>query len=157
VWEWSESGSGSESGGSPYSIPSTDITLGPNSKSLTEWGSSHLHILSPFPINVSPTGRYNQASFSIIEKNHPHGFPTVKERRFMHHFMMIHQDRFAWNETQKGLFCKDFFPPVHMPITKHVPWVLPNMPIPPGIYNAVLDVVRKKITAGVYKQSNLSY
>jgi hypothetical protein len=75
----------------------------------------------------------------------------------MHHFMMIHQDRFAWNETQKGLFHKDFFPPVHMPITEHVPWVLRNMPIPPGIYNAVLDIVRKKIATGVYKQSNLSY
>jgi hypothetical protein len=75
----------------------------------------------------------------------------------MHHFMMIHQDGFAWNETQKALFRKDFFPPVCMPITKHVPWVLQNMPIPPGIYNAVLNVVRKKIAAGVYKQSNLSY
>jgi hypothetical protein len=31
------------------------------------------------------------------------------------------------------------------------------MPIPPGIYNAVLDVVCKKIAARVYKQSNSSY
>jgi hypothetical protein len=71
--------------------------------------------------------------------------------------MMIHQDRFAWNKTQKGLFCKDFFPPVHMPITEHIPWVLRNMLIPPGIYNAVLDVVHHKIAAGVYEQLNLSY
>jgi hypothetical protein len=83
-----------------------------------------LPILSPFPIDFSLTGCYDQASFDIIKKNHPHGFLTAEERRFMHHFMMIHQDRFAWNETQKGLFHKDFFPPVHMPITKHVPWVL---------------------------------
>jgi hypothetical protein len=116
-----------------------------------------LPILSPFPINFSPTGCYDQASFDIIKKNHPHSFLTTEERRFMHHFMMIHQDRFAWNETQKGSFRKDFFPPVCMPITKHVPWVLRNMPIPPGIYNAVLDVVRKKIAAGVYEQSNSSY
>jgi hypothetical protein len=116
-----------------------------------------LPILSPFPIDFSPTSRYDQASFDIIEKNHPHGFLTAKERRFMHHFMMIHQDRFTWNETQKGLFCKDFFPLVCMLITEHVPWVLWNMPIPPGIYNAILDVVRKKIAAGVYEQSNLSY
>jgi hypothetical protein len=75
----------------------------------------------------------------------------------MHHFMMIHQDGFAWNETQKGSFRKDFFPPVRMLITEHVPRVLQNMPIPPGIYNAVLDVVHKKIAAGVYEQSNLSY
>jgi hypothetical protein len=116
-----------------------------------------LPILSPFPINFSPTGRYDQASFDIIEKNHPHSFLTTEEQRFMHYFVMIHQDRFAWNETQKGSFCKDFFPPVHMLITEHVPWVLRNMPIPPGIYNAVLNVIRKKIAAGVYEQSNSSY
>jgi hypothetical protein len=116
-----------------------------------------LPILSPFPINFSPTGCYDQASFDIIEKNHPHGFLTAEEQRFMHHFMMIHQDGFAWNETLKGLFCKDFFPPVRMPITKHVPWVLQNMLIPPGLYNAILNVVRKKIAAGVYEQSNSSY
>jgi hypothetical protein len=83
-----------------------------------------LPILSPFPINFSLTGCYDQASFDIIEKNHPHGFLTAEERRFMHHFMMIHQDGFAWNETQKGSFRKDFFPLVRMPITERVPWVL---------------------------------
>jgi hypothetical protein len=31
------------------------------------------------------------------------------------------------------------------------------MPIPPGIYNTVLNVVRKKIATGVYKQSNSFY
>jgi hypothetical protein len=106
-------------------IQNTDIMIGPDSKSLTEWGSSRLC-------------RQEQ----------------VQTRKFMHHFMMIHQDGFAWNETQQGLFRKDFFPPVRMPITEHVPWVLRNMPIPPGIYNAVLEVVREKIAAGVYEQSN---
>jgi hypothetical protein len=116
-----------------------------------------LPILSPHPIDFTPTGRYNQASFNIIEKNHPHGFFTTKERKFMHHFMMIHQDRFAWNEEQKCSFHRDFFPPVRMPITKHIPWVLKNMPIPPRIYNTVLDVVCENIAAGVYEQSNSSY
>jgi hypothetical protein len=116
-----------------------------------------LPILSPFPIEFSPTGHYDQASFNIIEKDHPHGFLTAKEQRFMHHFMMIHQDGFAWNKTQKGSFRNDFFPPVCMPITEHIPWVLRNMPIPPGIYNAILDIICKKIAARVYQQSNLSY
>jgi hypothetical protein len=116
-----------------------------------------LPIFSPHPIDFTPTGRYNQASFDNIKKNHPHSFLTNEERKFMHHFMMIHQDGFAWNEEQKGSFHKDFFPPVRMPITEHIPWVLKNMPIPPGIYNAVLNVARKKIAAGVYEQSNSLY
>ncbi|THH10411.1 hypothetical protein EW146_g8384 [Bondarzewia mesenterica] len=31
------------------------------------------------------------------------------------------------------------------------------MPIPPGIYNKVCDVIRTKIAAGVYEPSNSSY
>lgn len=114
-------------------------------------------ILSPHTTDFAPTGRYTEDGFNIIEKNHPPGFLTSEERRLMHNFMMTHEDGFAWNEKQKGSFRKDFFPPVRMPITEHVPWALKNMPIPPGIYNDVLDVVREKIAAGVYEQSNSSY
>jgi hypothetical protein len=71
--------------------------------------------------------------------------------------MMIHQDKFTWNEEQKGSFRKDFFLPVRMPITEHIPWVLKNMPILPGIYNTVLDVISEKIAAGVYEQPNSLY
>jgi hypothetical protein len=38
-----------------------------------------LPILLPHPIDFTPTGRYNQASFNIIEKNSPHGFLTNEE------------------------------------------------------------------------------
>jgi hypothetical protein len=131
----------------PHTHP---ITTAPFNSSTVNLVSLYFKLsekLTPFPIDFLPTGHYNQASFNIIEKNHPHGFLTTKEQRFIHHFTMIYQDRFAWNETQKGLFHKDFFPPVCMPITKHVPWVLQNMLIPPGIYNTILDVICKKIAA----------
>ena len=114
-------------------------------------------VLTPHPPDYTPTGRYDEAGFNIIEKNHPHGFLTSEERKLMHYFMMIHQDGFAWNETQKGSFRKDFFPPVRMPIIAHVPWALRNMPIPPGIYNDVISVVRDKVASGAYETSNSSY
>ncbi|KAF9463545.1 hypothetical protein BDZ94DRAFT_1297757 [Collybia nuda] len=114
-------------------------------------------ILSPITTDFTPTGRYDEEAYNIIEKNHPPGFLISEECRFMHNFMMRNNDGFAWKESQKGSFRKDFFPPVRMPITEHVPWALKNIPIPPGIYNDVLEIVREKIAAGVYEQSNLSY
>ncbi|THH07694.1 hypothetical protein EW146_g9237 [Bondarzewia mesenterica] len=54
-------------------------------------------------------------------------------------------------------FREDFFPPVDMPVITHKPWVLHNMPIPPGIYDKVCDVICTKIAAGVYEPSNSSY
>ncbi|KAF9456070.1 hypothetical protein BDZ94DRAFT_1315523 [Collybia nuda] len=83
-----------------------------------------ISILSPITTNFTPTGQYNEDAYKIIEKNHPPGFLTTEERRLMHNCMMHNNNGFTWKESQKGLFCKDFFPPVRMPITEHVPWAL---------------------------------
>ena len=44
-----------------------------------------------------------------------------------------------------------------MPVVEHKPWVLCNMPIPPGIYKDVCKIIQTKIDAGVYECSNSSY
>ncbi|KIY48919.1 hypothetical protein FISHEDRAFT_21239, partial [Fistulina hepatica ATCC 64428] len=75
-------------------------------------------------------------------------------RELMHEFMMKHKDGFAWDDSEKGHFREDFFPPVAMPIIAHTPWVLRNMPIPPGLYDKVVECVRVKIESGAYEPSN---
>lgn len=44
-----------------------------------------------------------------------------------------------------------------MPTIEHVPWALRNIPIPPGIYDEVVRVIRDKIKSGVYEESSSSY
>jgi len=39
----------------------------------------------------------------------------------------------------------------------HEPWVLRNIPIPPGIYKEVCKLIQNKIEAGVFEPSNSSY
>ena len=46
--------------------------------------------------------------------------------------------------------------PVACPI-EHIPWVHKNIPIPPGIYEEVIWIIRDKIASGVYEESNASY
>ena len=71
--------------------------------------------------------------------------------------MMIHQDAFAWDDLEWGHFREDFFLPVEIPTIPHTPWVLCNIPIPPGIYNKVCTLLKRKIDAGIFEPSNLSY
>src|SRR5882762_610445 len=75
----------------------------------------------------------------------------------MHHFMCLQNQGFAWNDTERGRFREDFFPPVLMPVVEHKPWVLRNMPIPPGLCDEICNIIRTKIDAGVYERSNSSY
>ena len=72
-------------------------------------------------------------------------------------FMCKQQAGFAWNDTECGHFCTDFFPPIEFPTVPHVPWVQRNIPIPPGLYKEVCGIIRKKIDTGVYEPSNSTY
>ena len=71
------------------------------------------------------------------------------ERDLLHHLMMLQEAGFAWEDKERGHFREDFFPPVDMPVVPHTPWVLKNIPIPPGLYDEVCAIIRKKIEAGV--------
>lgn len=114
-------------------------------------------ILTPTPPPFTPTGRYTEERKHIIDEEHPGDFLWQQERDLMHHFMMLQNEGFAWNDSERGSFREDFFPPVRMPVVDHKPWVLRNIPIPPGIYEDVCKIIRTKIDAGVYEASNSSY
>jgi hypothetical protein len=87
----------------------------------------------------------------MINNVHPGDFLWPGECDLMHHFMCIQNRGFTWNDSQRGQFQEDFFPPVDMPVIEHKPWVLRNMPIPPGIYDKVCKIIQTKINAGVYE------
>ena len=44
-----------------------------------------------------------------------------------------------------------------MPMIAHKPWVVRNIPIPPGIYDHVCHLLKHKIDAGMFELSNSSY
>ena len=116
-----------------------------------------LPILSTDPPPFKPTGRYTLEQKLIIDKAHPDDFLWPVERELMHHFMCLHQDGFAWNDEQRGHFREDFFPPVEMPTVQHKPWVVRNIPIPPGIYDQVCKEIKRKNDAKIFEPSNSSY
>lgn len=116
-----------------------------------------LPYLSPFPPEFTPTGRYTLENKEVIDKLHPGDFLWPEERKLMHYLMMLQEGAFAWDESQKGHFREDFFPPITMPVTEHTPWVHRNIPIPPGLYEQIIKIVRDKIASGAYEPSNSSY
>ncbi|KAF9537434.1 hypothetical protein CPC08DRAFT_607998, partial [Agrocybe pediades] len=113
--------------------------------------------LSPNPPPFTPSGRYTEERMKLFDAAHQSGFLWPAERNLVHHFMTLHQDGFAWNDTERGHFREDFFPPVEIPVIPHKPWIVKNRPIPPGIYDEVCKVLQKKLDAGVLQGSCASY
>ena len=113
--------------------------------------------LNPSPPFFVPVGRYTQERKEEFDRIHKEGFLWPEERKLMHHVMMEQNEAFAWDDTERGRFKEEFFPPVVVPTIEHRPWVYRNIPIPPGIYDQVCKMLQKKIEAGVYEPSNASY
>src|SRR5271168_3209266 len=113
--------------------------------------------LSATPSEFEPMGKYTQERKEKIDGQHQGDFLWSEERKLMHHFMMLQNGGFAWEEQERGRFREDFFPPIDIPVVPHKPWVLKNIPIPPGLYPEVCRIIKSKMDAGVYEPSNSSY
>lgn len=113
--------------------------------------------LNPNPEDFIPTERYTKERKEAIDKVHIGNFLWPEERKLMHHLIMLQNQAFAWDDSERGRFRTDFFPPVVIPTVEHTPWVYKNIPIPAGIFDEVCRIVQQKIAAGVYEPSNASY
>lgn len=84
-------------------------------------------------------------------------FLWPEERKLAAHILSNNELALAWDETKKGHFCNDYFPPIIIPTIKHIPWVHCQLPIPPGIKAEVIKLIKSKIASGIYETSNSSY
>ena len=108
------------------------------------------------PPDFTPGKRYTQERKEHMKVNTDR-FLWPEEEKLVHHIIKLHEFAFAWTEDEKGKFSEEYFEPIVIPTIEHVPWALKNIPIPPGIYNQVISVIKDKIRAGVYEPSNSSY
>ena len=113
--------------------------------------------LNPNPPDFEPKGRYTLERMKAMDAAHKEDFLWPEERKLMHHLIAEQNEAFAWDDSERGSFKEEFFPPVEMPVVDHVPWVLKNLRIPPGIQKDIHELIRTKIEAGVYEPSNSSY
>ncbi|KAA1468289.1 hypothetical protein DENSPDRAFT_750516, partial [Dentipellis sp. KUC8613] len=73
-----------------------------------------------------------------------------EEKLFMN-VMCLNEDALAFEETDRGTFKESYFSPYIIPTVPHVPWAYKNIPIPPGIKDKVIELLKEKIKAGVYE------
>ena len=100
--------------------------------------------------------RYTRERYEANDVD-PTGFIWDGEKKIVHHFLQIHEDAFAWDETEKGSFKKPYFSPVKIPVIEHIPWTQKNIPIATGIRPQVISYVKAKVDSAIYEPSNSPY
>ena len=80
-----------------------------------------------------------------------------RRRKLVLFLIKAQEEAIAWVPTKCGNFRKDYFEPIIILTVPHMPWVECNIPIPPGIYDDVVRIIKEKIKIGIYERSNSSY
>lgn len=101
-------------------------------------------------------GRLTEERLKDMNIN-PDGFLWPEEEKLFMHILKLNQYSFVFEDSQRGSFREDYFSPYIIPVVPHVPWAFSNIPIPPGIKEKVVELLKEKIAAGVYEPSQSSY
>ncbi|KIP01322.1 hypothetical protein PHLGIDRAFT_39053, partial [Phlebiopsis gigantea 11061_1 CR5-6] len=104
------------------------------------------------PPSFTPNGRLTEDGLKMMNINED-GFLWPEEEKLAIHLLQIHQNYFVFEDTQRGSFREDYFSPYIIPVVPHIPWAFKNIPIPLGIQDRVVELLREKIAAGVYEPS----
>ncbi|KIJ05006.1 hypothetical protein PAXINDRAFT_36440, partial [Paxillus involutus ATCC 200175] len=108
--------------------------------------------LSPHPPIFVPTKKVTSERMKDINVNKL-GFLWPEEERLFQHILLLNEQTLAFEDTDRGTLKESYFSPYIIPTEPHIPWAYKNIPIPPGIRQQVMDVLKLKIKAGVYEAS----
>ncbi|KAG2073224.1 hypothetical protein BDR04DRAFT_962801, partial [Suillus decipiens] len=89
-----------------------------------------LPTVSPNPPEFTPGTRLTaeqMKDLGIFQNS----FLWPEEQKLVVHILSLNELALTWDETKKGQFCDDYFPPVIIPTIEHTPWVHRQPPIPP--------------------------
>ena len=105
---------------------------------------------------LEETLRMNKERLGKLDVNST-GFLWPEEEKLFNQIMWLNRHAIAFEEEERGTLKESYFTPYIIPTVPHKAWEYKNIPIPPGIRDKVIDLLKHKINAGVYEPSQSSY
>lgn len=115
-----------------------------------------LHELPTHPPDFKPTNKISMERLEMLKINET-GFLWPEEEKLFQQVMRFNEEALAFEETDRGTLREDYFSPYIMPTIPHVPWEQKNIPIPAGIKEQVIELLKHKMDAGVYEHCQSAY
>jgi hypothetical protein len=113
-------------------------------------------ILSCNPPEFTPTKKITAERLKTMDIN-GEGFLWPEEEKLFNQVMVLNEAALAFEETDRGTLREDYFSPYIMPTIPHTAWEEKNIPIPPGIRDKVIELLKHKMDAGVYEHCQSAY
>ncbi|KDR76049.1 hypothetical protein GALMADRAFT_23234, partial [Galerina marginata CBS 339.88] len=104
------------------------------------------------PPEFSPTKKITEARMAELKVN-SQGFLWPEEEKLFKHIMKLNEEGIAFEDAERGTLKKSYFSPYIIPTVPHRPWEERNIPIPPGLKDKVIAVLKLKMDADIYEHS----
>ncbi|OJA07592.1 hypothetical protein AZE42_07467 [Rhizopogon vesiculosus] len=108
------------------------------------------------PPNFIPGIRFTQEHANKLDLDSMNWL-WPEELKLIRWLVLIHEAAFIWEPGERGQFKEEYFPPIKIAMVPHTLWVQRNIPIPPAIFNDVINIIKGKIEGGVYEPLNAAY
>ncbi|GBE79490.1 hypothetical protein SCP_0206900 [Sparassis crispa] len=115
-----------------------------------------LPLLTPHLPDFTPGMQLTQEQMEEMNIK-PDGFLRPEEEKLFKHILRLNEAALAFEDTDRGMFREDYFSPYIIPIVLHKLWEFSNIPIPPGIKEKVIKLLKEKMAARVYEASQSLY
>ena len=112
--------------------------------------------LSPIVPDFVPTAKLTAERIHKININ-PDGYLWPEEEKLFLHILKLNERSIAFQDSDRGTLRSDYFSPYIMPVVPHEAWKESNIPIPPGIKDKVIKILKERMAAGAYEPSQSSY
>lgn len=112
--------------------------------------------LTPHPPIFTSTKKITPERLELLNIN-PDGYLLPEEEKLFQWVMVLNEGALAFEESERGTLKDSYFSPYIIPTVPHVPWVYKNIPIPPGLRDQVIKLLKEKIDAGVYEHCQSAY
>jgi hypothetical protein len=112
--------------------------------------------LSKRPPEFTPTSHITQERLDLLNIN-ASKFLSKEEEKLFIQVMMNNEKALAFVDIERGTLKESYFSPYIIATVPHTPWEYKNIPIPPGIKDKVIEVLKDKMAAGVYEPSQSAY
>jgi len=84
-------------------------------------------------------------------------FLLLREIDLLVAVLLAHEDAFAFDNSECGIFSDKFYPDYDIPVIEHTPWVQSLICISKAIKETICNMLRTQIQAGKYEFSSTSY
>jgi transposase InsO family protein len=103
-----------------------------------------------------PSERLTQERLDSMDINDV-GFLWPEEEKLFQQILLLNDRTLAFDLSEMGRLSDEYFSPYIMPTVPHHPWEYKNYPIPPGIKDQVLEIIKSRIENGIYEHCQSSY